>query len=86
MIFGGYDEYNKGRDQNFLLEIQDQNNFTIKEINTKKLPYSEGFWNNQAIIFNRKVYAIQNYEIQDQNNECYENKRRVLVFNSNKWL
>lgn len=39
----------------------------IKNYNLAPLPYAEGFWNNNPVIHNGKVYALQN--ITDQQDE-----------------
>lgn len=43
-----------------------RNEVKIKNYNKYMLPYAEGFWNNNPIVHNGKVYALQNVtDIQD---------------------
>jgi hypothetical protein len=57
----------------------------IKNFNLTPLPFAEGFWNNNPIIHDGNVYALQN--ITDQHDEltAIADDRRLLVFNGNKW-
>ena len=60
--------------------------YIIDSINEKELPISEGFWNNNPIIFAGRVLAMQNVcNNQNQNDNCLENERRVLMFDSKDW-
>ena len=86
-IFGGYLEDNTGSKQTFLLSFEDENDYTnatIRFINWKMLPFGEGFWQNQSIIFERKLFAIQNISNQT-NDDCLEDVRRVLSFDESQW-
>jgi hypothetical protein len=48
------------------------------------LPYGEGFWNNNPIIQNKVVFALQNLGTRDKE-DCIENDRRILSFNGLEW-
>ena len=89
MVFGGYMEDNSGSSQTFLFTFDhnnndDDDNTTIKCVNEKVLPFGEGFWNNQAIVHERQVFALQNIS-HDKNEDCLEDKRRILLFNGQEW-
>lgn len=88
LVFGGYLEDNTGSNQCFLFtfdhNVEDDDNTMIRCVNEKTLPYSEGFWNNQAIIYDRQVFALQNIS-HDKSEDCLEDKRRILMFNGLEW-
>lgn len=89
LVFGGYLEDNSGSNQSFLFTFDHNNsdeddNVTIRNVNDKLLPYGEGFWNNQALVYERQVYALQNIS-HDKNEDCLEDKRRILMFNGLEW-
>ena len=48
------------------------------------MPLAEGFWNPQSVIYNSSVYALQNVDGEDEN-DCLEDKRNVLIFNGKYW-
>ena len=56
----------------------------IKCINDYPLPVAEGFWNNQVILYNRKLYCLQNVQNEKNNNIVYLDRRRMLEFESNE--
>jgi hypothetical protein len=62
----------------------DRRNYRIRDINLKPLPLAEGFWNNTPVVFNRKLYCLQNVADANTNN-CLEDKRNILVFNGRLW-
>ncbi|KAL4480469.1 hypothetical protein ABPG74_020985 [Tetrahymena malaccensis] len=72
----------QGQNQMYKNEVSSQ--YFIKNINSKLLPNSEAFWNNVPIIFNKKVYALQNIAGENSDN-CLENERKILVFNEREW-
>lgn len=39
--------------------------FSIKNIGVYPLPYAEGFWDNNPILLNNQVIALQNVSDQD---------------------
>ncbi|CAD8060516.1 unnamed protein product [Paramecium sonneborni] len=81
-VFGGYDNDDKGVKLSFLLNI-DQNQHKIHQVNTKPLPYPEGFWNNQVIIHDHKLFVLQNIEV--ETNQIDEENRSLLCFDGYKW-
>ena len=87
MVFGGYHQDNQASSTCFLLssENDEDNYYEIKKVDTYKLPYPEGFWNNMAIIMSKNVFATQNIP-NEKNDDCLENVRRILVFNSQEWI
>ena len=66
----------------FILEC-DHNEYEIKHINQKNPPLAEGFWNQQAIIHQGRMFALQN--VDGEENECAEDKRSLLIFNGKTW-
>ena len=89
LVFGGYLDDNSGSSQTFLFTFDhnnsdDDDNTMIRNVNDKILPFGEGFWNNQAIVHERQVYALQNIS-HDKNEDCLEDKRRILMFNGMEW-
>lgn len=63
LVFGGYDNSIKERPQRvcYCLEIDTENlRAFVKSFNEYPLPYPEGFWNNNPIIHNGRVIALQN--------------------------
>jgi hypothetical protein len=87
MVFGGYHQDNQASPTCFLLssENEDDNSYEIKKVDVCKLPYPEGFWNNMAIVMYKNVFATQNIP-NEKNDDCLENVRRILVFNSQEWI
>ena len=59
---------------------------TVKNYNTTPLTYAEGFWNNNPIIHQKKVYALQNITDQQDELTAIADERRVVVFNGERWL
>lgn len=53
----------------------------IKNFNEYPLPYAEGFWSNNPIIYNGKVYGLQNITDQQDELTAVADDRRVVVFN-----
>ena len=45
------------------------------------LPYAEGFWSNNPIVYNNKVYALQNITDEQDDLTAIADERRVLIFN-----
>ena len=58
----------------------------IKNYNKCPLPYAEGFWNNNPIIFEGNVYALQNITDQQDELTAIADDRRLLVFNGERWI
>ncbi|CAD8138525.1 unnamed protein product [Paramecium octaurelia] len=81
MIFGGYYENNKGSKECMILEI---NETTAKVVETKQLPQPEGFWNNTPLIYQGRVWALQNV-VQDIHGNCSQDQRRILIFDGQNW-
>ena len=93
---GTYEDYSQKSTQSFLLEVMNgnQNNLSkskilseetneihiIKGINEKTLPFGEGFWNNNPIIFESELYCLQNIPNKNNLNIVYNDRRRILKF------
>ena len=97
LVFGGtYEDYSQKSNQSFLIEITNQNEINknkilnneekdihiLKCINEKALPFSEGFWNNNPLIFNSELYCLQNIPNKNNLNIVYNDRRRILKFDS----
>lgn len=50
----------------------------------KNLPLAQGFWNPQGIIHDGLIYALQNVD-GEEDNDCLEDKRNILIFNGKYW-
>lgn len=87
IVFGGYHQDNQASNSCFLLssENEDDNYYEIKKVDVCKLPYPEGFWNNMPVVMYKNVFATQNIP-NEKNDDCLENIRRVLAFNSQEWV
>lgn len=87
-VFGGYKSNNESSNMSFVLSSEtDERNeidYVIKWINYKPLLEPEGFWNNNPLIMYKKVWALQNIS-NKTNDDCLENERRVISFNTNSW-
>ena len=88
-IFGGYDNSQAERPQktSFVLDVDaSKSTVWIKNFNQFALPEAEGFWNNNPIVNNGKIFALQN--ITDRHDEltALADDRKVVIFNGNGWL
>lgn len=63
-----------------------RNSVSIKNFNKYPLPHAEGFWSNNPIVHNGKIFALQN--ITDRHDEltALADDRRVVIFNGDRWL
>ena len=63
LVFGGYDntEMEKPERVCYTAEVNPSRSYVlIKHFNLTPLPFAEGFWNNNPIIHDGNVYALQN--------------------------
>lgn len=58
----------------------------VKNHVTNSLPFAEGFWNNNPIIHNGKVYALQNINDPQDQLTAIADEKRVLIFNGDLWI
>ena len=63
-----------------------RSNATIKHYNQFPLPHAEGFWNNNPLIHNGKIYALQNVTDRHDELTALADDRRVVIFNGDRWL
>ena len=70
-VFGGYTESNFAQKLTYIFSV-DEDSYTIRFINSKPLLMAEGFWNNNAVIINNSIFALQNVPCSNTNN-CLEN-------------
>lgn len=52
----------------------------IKAINERPLPFAEGFWNNNPVIFDSELYCLQNIPNKNNPNIVFNDRRRLLKF------
>lgn len=84
MVFGGYDNSEKEKPERTCYTVEvDAARATvqIRNFNSTPLPFAEGFWNNNPIIQNNKVYALQNITDEQDVLTAIADERRVLIFN-----
>ncbi|EGR32498.1 kelch motif family protein, putative [Ichthyophthirius multifiliis] len=81
LIFGGYFEDNTASNICFVFQVSDN---VICFDGVQQLPIAEGFWNNNPVVCDGKVYAVQNVAAENSNN-CIENERKVLTFFNGNW-
>lgn len=93
---GTYEDYSLKSNQSFLFEVLPCNDhinsntknyneekkdlYIIKNINEKALPFKEGFWNNNPIIYDSEIYCLQNIPNKNNLNVVYNDRRKILKF------
>ena len=88
-VFGGCENNDLPSNTSFLFEVIEKEQsllkaeFKIKRVNAIELPTKGGFWNNQVIINDSKIYCLQN--LAKDSKEAYEDKRNSLMFDGEKW-
>jgi len=89
-IFGGtHADYSQKSNASFVLHIdndykkgeENPHSYSIREFNTYPLPVAEGFWNNQVIVADSSLYALQNIQNEKDVSIVYLDRRRILRFN-----
>jgi hypothetical protein len=87
-VFGGCEADDKASKTSFIFEVNEKHvstgGFKIKKINGIELITAGGFWNGQVITEKGKLLCLQN--VPKDSNEAYEDKRNLLIFDSNKWM
>lgn len=89
LIFGGYDNSESEKPDNscFCIEVDvTRSSVQVKNYNQSPLPYAEGFWNNNPVVHNGKVYGLQNITDQQGELTAVADDRRVIIFNGERWL
>jgi len=91
LVFGGtYEDYATKSNGSYIIKLKKDNIFQegpegheIVAVNEHQLPYAEGFWSQQAIIYNRKIFVLQNVseELHPTNVVLYQ--KRILMFDDN---
>lgn len=72
----------------YTLHVEKRGNdtvFSIKNIGAYQLPYAEGFWDNNPIILNNQVIALQNVSDADGVSLVLD-ERKIIVFNGRGWI
>lgn len=90
LVMGGYFENNIGSNQTFSFNVdysdmESDENCYINNIGRINLPFAEGFWNNSAVIYKRKLYVLQNIANPEKEENCLEDDRKILEFDCWKW-
>lgn len=91
-VFGGYLEDNTSSNETFIFRVNEEGtdysnyNYTITSIGSKTLRYPEAFWNNSPIVFDKKLFALQNVQTSEREDVCLDDKRRLIAFDSYDWL
>ena len=100
MIFGGTRaDYSVKSNECWLLSVEedDSDNTTyrsrdlsayhrVRGLGTTFLPYAEGFWNNQPIIYKKRLFCLQNVPNEKNESVVYLDRRRALMFDeSHTW-
>ena len=60
--------------------------FSVKNYNTTPLPYAEAFWDNNPVIHQNEVIALQNITDQQDELTAIADERRVIIFNGESWI
>lgn len=87
LIFGGYQEDNIGSNFTLLFDIEEKKEevtYGIKRIDNN-VPFSEGFWNNQAIVHQENIFCLQNIQNEEDNTGTNLECRRVIGFDGKEW-
>lgn len=90
IVVGGYHEDNSGSDQTFIAQVnkpqnsQENETVVIKDLNLRRLPFGEGFWNNNPFIQEGKAFFMQN-KSGERDDICLEDDRTVLVLDKDEW-
>ena len=90
-VFGGtYEDYQNKSNGSYLIRVRKDTIFQerpelheIVGVNEHLLPVAEGFWNQQAIVHNRQIFALQNVSKDGDGESVCLDKRRVLLFDNN---
>jgi len=51
-----------------------------------RLPFEEGFWNNNPTIHNGKIYSLQNINDPQDELTAIADEKRVLIFDGDRWI
>ena len=94
-VFGGYYENRSISNQSFIFEIKEEEDnqqpdkiiqkFSIKSLNSKKVPFAAPFWDKQVFIYNKNLFCLQNIITYNDPKLSYISTRRALAFDGIKW-
>lgn len=93
LVFGGtHQVYTEKSRSSFMLKLKKDGICKEKAevhqvlaVNEHQLPTAEGFWSQQVIVHDRKLFALQNISMEEQGTNVCLDKRRVLMFDNNKF-
>jgi hypothetical protein len=57
----------------------------VSHVNRWILPVGEGFWNSQAIVNGKRVFCLQNIQVEEFQSTTKPDLRRLLSFGNYKW-
>ncbi len=79
------DETNNAIDK----QAPENNNYEFKHavshVNRWILPVGEGFWNSQAIVSGKRVFCLQNIQVEEFQSTTKPDLRRLLSLGNYKW-
>lgn len=93
LVFGGtHEDYSNKSSSSYVLRLKRNNIFQerpevheVVAVNEHELPTAEAFWSQQAIIYDRKIFALQNVPQEGKASSVCLDKKRVLMFDHNKF-
>ena len=59
--------------------------FRVINVGTRRLKLPGGFWNSQSIVQNGRVFALQNVNLEKNEEKAWENKRNLVYFSDLMW-
>lgn len=88
-VFGGVEEeFHKKSKQTFILEIDERDNksdYVVKDFNENGLLFKDVFYESNALIHDSALYSLQNLSSEADNGIVLMDKKRVLMFDGEKW-
>ena len=85
VVFGGLDSKNKSSDLSFVVKVVNDEMFRVINVGTRRLKLPGGFWNSQSIVQNGRVFALQNVNLEKNEEKAWENKRNLVYFSDLMW-
>jgi N-acetylneuraminic acid mutarotase len=81
LVFGGINNDRKGTTGNTILTIDANGHETVSTADSLNLPLAESFWNQQTLVHQNRLYALQNAT----NPQGNVSGRKLLSFSEKKW-
>jgi len=96
LVFGGtHADYSQKSNSSFVLHVEKEpkrgednpHTYSVRNYNKHPLPIAEGFWNNQAVVVDSKMYALQNVQNEKNVSIVYLDRRRILRYHpDSSWI